>query len=85
MNRLNFNPSDDDCITAIMKNFGNLDNMIFGEDEQGNSITMSISPTQIITETLQSNGWIRTNTYTLDDGIVVREESYKKQEYIIDK
>lgn len=43
----------------VMEEYGDLDQMVFGENEEGESTQISISHDSIQMTTLQNNGWIR--------------------------
>ena len=46
-----------------MDKYGNSDSMFFGDNDQGENVTLSIYCDKIICTTYQKNGWVRTNIY----------------------
>ncbi|MCC8131035.1 MAG: hypothetical protein LIO72_04720 [Ruminococcus sp.] len=75
MNKITFNPNNLKEMQNIMKTYGNSSELFCGENEKGESATISISPDRITVVTTQSNRWSRINTY-YSDGTV--EETYEK-------
>lgn len=75
MEKIKFDPSDSDSLISLMDAYGDSETMYPGETESGDTCTISICKDKIITQTLQKNGWIRTNTYHRDGS---SEESYEK-------
>lgn len=69
------NFTDYSQITRLMKTYGNSNHMFFGENENGESITISVQPNSVTVETLQHNGWTRINTY-YENGTI--EEMFRR-------
>lgn len=70
-----FNPQSYNEVIALMDNYGDSENLFFGENENGESITLDISHDKVTVSTLQKNGWERVNVYHRDGST---EETYKK-------
>lgn len=70
-----FNPQNYNEVIALMDNYGDSENLFFGENENGESITLDISHDKVTVSTLQKNGWERVNVYHRDGST---EETYKK-------
>lgn len=47
----------------IMQMYGDSNEPFYGKNENGESITIHVSPDIIVLETMQDNGWIRKNCY----------------------
>lgn len=75
MNALNFNLENHKVIVSIMDDYGKTGLLITGKNAEGENVTLLVSNDIITTETAQSNGWIRVNTYHRDG---TREETYKR-------
>lgn len=58
--------TDYESLIEIMDTYNHLDYMLFGEDAEGQSVTISIWPDYIVVDTLQKNGWTRRNVYWRD-------------------
>lgn len=71
--RVDFN--DWNSIIDAMDKYSYLDHMIFGTNQDGEKIAMSIWEDKIILNTYQSNGWTRINIYYRDGDV---EESYER-------
>ena len=75
MNAPNFNPENHKTIVSIIDNYGKSGLLVAGKNAEGENVVLSVSSDIITTETAQSNGWIRVNTYHRDG---TREEIYKR-------
>lgn len=75
METIDFNPEDHKIIISIMDDYGKNGLLVTGKNAEGESVVLSVSSDIITTETAQSNGWIRVNTYHRDG---TREETYKR-------
>lgn len=71
---IRFNPYDFDGMIALMDDYENHE-MMFGDNADGEHTTLSICKDHITMETLQSNGWTRTNVFWRDG---TREEYYNR-------
>ena len=60
----------------LMAEYGSFNTIFAGTNEHGERILVSICPSQIVTQTLQHNGWIRENVY--DAQGLCESESYQK-------
>lgn len=58
-----------------MKNHGAKNLVTTGKNENGENVILIVGEDYRTTETLQSNGWIRVNTYWADG---TTEEAYKR-------
>lgn len=47
----------------IMTEYGNSDSDFIGHNENGELVTMSVRPDEIIVKTYQENGWLRVNYF----------------------
>lgn len=72
---LKFDPENCTAMMSLMDKYGNSDNMLFGDNDQGENVTLSIYCDKIICTTYQKNGWARTDIYYRDGD---REETYNK-------
>ena len=70
-----FNPKNYSEIITLMDKYGDSKNLFFGENENGESITLDISHDKVMVSTLQKNGWERINIYHRDG---TTEETYKR-------
>ena len=69
-----FDPYDLDAMRELMRQHEKYQQgMLTGDNENGESTSMSIQPEKITVVTLQENGWIRRNIYHYDG---TREELY---------
>ena len=59
---------------TLMDTYGDSQYPYFGENENGETVSISIFPDQIVTLTYQSNGWHRKNVYWRDG---TREELFE--------
>lgn len=53
------------CI-ALMDKYGDSESAFFGNNEEGEDVIISINEDNITLQTLQDNGWIRTNVLWRD-------------------
>lgn len=72
---IEFHPSDWKYMLNLMKRHKEFPTALFGKNEDGETILVSINEHNITIETYQSNEWIRENVYW-DDFTV--EELYHK-------
>lgn len=75
MDALDFNLENHKTIVSIMDDYGKSGLLVTGKNAEGENVALSVSSDIITTETAQSNGWIRVNTYHRDG---TREEMYKR-------
>lgn len=71
---IHIDPSDLKGLEALMDQYGDSQGLTLGTNENGEDVTISIFHDKIVTETYQSNGWIRQNVYHRDSS---REELFK--------
>lgn len=64
--KIEFDPSDRIGMLNLMTQYGDSEEMMFGENEQGETMQLSIFPDYIVTVTMQHNGWVRKNVYYKD-------------------
>ena len=74
MDEIIFNPNDYDSLIALMNNHKQYPVMLTGENEDGESIWISVCENFIKTQTFQHNDWIRINYYHRDG---TTEEMYE--------
>lgn len=72
---LEINFADLDDIIRTCKEYGDSDMPFCGNNDDGESVVISVFTDKIVVETLQSNGWTRQNVYWTDGTV---EELYKK-------
>ena len=65
-NSISVNPMDRRSIIALMDKHGDSKFPLFGENEDGESVIISICHDSVTVETFQSNGWLRKNIYNRD-------------------
>ena len=70
-----FNPTDFKGMCDLMKRYYDEPLPFYGENEDGESVLISVNEHNITTQTFQHNDWLRTNVY-YDDGTT--EELYEK-------
>lgn len=63
---IHFDPSDWDSMIDLMDKYGQVQDLPYGENENGETVLMDISHERIHVTTFQKNGWIRENTYWRD-------------------
>lgn len=80
IDKLSFNPSNLDSMIDIMDTYGDDEHIFFGGNENGESVTLSVSSDKITVETYQSNGWVRENTY-YRDGTTEELFNHKEEPY----
>ena len=73
---INFDSSDWKGMRELCEKSNEFKLPLFGENEYGENIIISINSDNITVQTMQSNDWIRTNIYWVNDCIV--EELYEK-------
>lgn len=74
--KINFDPTDWDSMKKLMAQYGDSDTAIDGTNTNGEDVLISISKNSIVVRTLQSNGWMRRDIYSLIDGDYVTETIY---------
>ena len=72
---ITFNPYDTKGNMDLMSRASELDKPLFGKNEDGESVLISVNKDNITVETFQDNGWVRQNVYW-EDGTT--EELYRK-------
>lgn len=73
--KIEFDTSDRAGMLNLMAQYGDSEEMIFGDNERGESIQLSIFTDHIVLVTMQHNGWVRKNIYHRDFNEV--EEIYE--------
>lgn len=73
--RIEFDPCDWEGMFDLMEKHGDSDMMMYGENEDGEDVSVSVYKDRIIVDTVQQNGWIRRNIYWRDYTV---EELYSK-------
>ena len=68
-----FDPTDLKVMRGLMRRHEEFKNILAGENENGESVTISVEAERITTVTLQENGWVRRNIYHFDG---TREELF---------
>ena len=63
---ITFDPTNLDGMRTLMRQYGESKLPFFGENEHGESISISVFPDKIVTVTQQSNGHNRKNVYYPD-------------------
>jgi hypothetical protein len=64
--KLYFDSSDRIGMLNLMAQYGESEEMMFGENEQGEATQISIFLDHIVLVTMQHNGWVRKNIYYRD-------------------
>lgn len=64
--KIEFDPTDRIGMLNLMAQYGESEEMMFGENEQGETTQISIFPDHIVLVTMQHNGWVRKNIYYRD-------------------
>lgn len=67
--------SDYDTINKLIKKYGAKGLFTTGENDEGESIIITIYSDRVVTKTLQKNNWMRINTYWEDGNI---DEIYER-------
>ena len=67
--------SDYDTINKLIKKYGAKGLFTTGENEDGESIIITIYSNRVVTKTLQKNNWMHINTYWADGNI---DETYER-------
>ena len=75
INEIEFNTNDLSKMISIMKHYKEFPMPLSGKNEVGENLIISINKDNITVQTLQNNGWVRTNVY-YDDGVI--EELYER-------
>ena len=65
MENIYFN-SDYDTINKLIKKYGEKGLFTTGENDEGESIIITIYSNRVVTKTLQKNNWMRINIYWAD-------------------
>ena len=73
---IEFKWNDIDNLREIMNKYGDIDHMIFGENQDGEDQRISIGQENIFVDTFQNNGWVRRNVFWYDGTV---EEIYLKK------
>ena len=66
--KIEFDSHDLVGMRKLMDTYGDLDYALFGTNEDGEDVQISINHDSIVVETYQDNGWIRKNYYSYEDG-----------------
>lgn len=74
--KIKFDPTDWEAMKELMAQYGDIDTAIDGTNTNGEDVLISISKNSIVVRTLQSNGWMRRDIYSLIDGNFVTETMY---------
>lgn len=75
--KIKFDPTDWEAMKELMAQYGDIDTAIDGTNINGEDALISISKNSIVVRTLQSNGWMRRDIYSLIDGDYVTETIYE--------
>ena len=75
--KIKFDPTDWDAMKELMEQYSDIDTAIDGTNTNGEDVLISISKNSIVVRTLQSNGWMRRDIYSLIDGAYVTETIYE--------
>lgn len=75
--KIKFDPTDWGAMKELMAQYGDIDTAIDGTNTNGEDVLISISKNSIVVRTLQSNGWMRRDIYSLIDGDYVTETIYE--------
>lgn len=75
--KIKFDPTDWEAMKELMAQYGDNDTAIDGTNINGEDVLISISKNSIVVRTLQSNGWMRRDIYSLIDGDYVTETIYE--------
>lgn len=74
--KVNFDPTDWGAMKKLMAQYGDSDTAFDGTNTNGEDVLISINKDNIVVRTLQSNGWMRRDIYSLIDGNFVTETMY---------
>lgn len=66
MEDFTIDPEDYECLVSLMDRHEEFEQMLLGENGNGEVVCINIYDDKISTATIQKNGWIRTNTYWRD-------------------
>lgn len=72
--QVHFDPHDLKGMNALMDDHEKYPEMLFGENEHGEKVTISINADNIYTTTEQKNGYLRVNIYYRNGGV---EETFE--------
>lgn len=62
-----FDGNDPNLLRSLIAKYGDSENLLSGQNEEGEFVTYSIDRENgIVTNTYQNNGWVRTNYYDTD-------------------
>ena len=75
--KINFDPTDWEAMKKLMAQYGDSDTAFDGTNTNGEDVLISISKNSIVVRTLQSNGWMRRDIYSLINGDYVTETIYE--------
>lgn len=75
--KIKFDPTDWEAMKELMAQYGDIDTAIDGTNTNGEDVLISINKDNIVVRTLQSNGWMRRDIYSLIDGDYVTETIYE--------
>lgn len=64
--KIEFDPADRIGMLNLMAQYGESEEMMFGENEHGETTQISIFSDHIVLVTMQHNGWVRKNIYYRD-------------------
>ena len=76
---IHLDPTDFESMLTLMDTYGDSQYPYFWENENGEMVSISIFPDQIVTMTYQSYGWHRKNVYWRDG---TREELFEGRDEI---
>lgn len=74
--KINFDPTDWESMKKLMAQYGDSDTAFDGTNTNGEDVLISINKDNIVVRTLQSNGWMRRDIYSLIGGNFVTETMY---------
>lgn len=75
--KIKFDPTDWDAMKELMEQYSDIDTAIDGTNTNGEDVLISISKNSIVVRTVQANGWMRRDIYSLMDGDYVTETIYE--------
>lgn len=75
--KIKFDPTDWEAMKELMAQYSDSDTAIDGINTNGEDVLISISKNSIVVRTLQLNGWMRRDIYSLIDGDYVTETIYE--------
>jgi hypothetical protein len=65
-NTFRFDSTDPQLLRELIREYSGSKSMFSGTNTEGERMTISIAETGIVTNTFQSNGWVRVNYYGTD-------------------